>query len=152
MLLAKARLHQRGALPADYEVRFCHPTGVDGAFMSHFGLSREDVLSAAELPESEIPAWLLSHGGPERIQEWNRIVVNLGRPGFPMAERFPVALATVYRHIDSRGLTTVFGVLGADVRIDGQALRAPTSLQHQPSAGVAAEYLRPPPAPLRASG
>ena len=42
------------------------------------------------------------------------MAVNLGRPGFPMADRFPVALASVYKHVDSRGLTTVFEVLEAD--------------------------------------
>lgn len=31
-----------------------------------------------------------------------------------MAERFPIALATAYKHIDSRGMTTVFEVLEAD--------------------------------------
>lgn len=113
-ILAKARLFKRGALPSDYAARFCHPTGVDGHFLSHFGLTREDMLAAAELPESEVPAWFLSRTRAERIQEWNRIAVNLGRPGFPMAERFPIALATAYKHIDSRGMTTVFEVLEAD--------------------------------------
>lgn len=113
-ILAKARLFKQGALPPDYAARFCHPTGVDGHFLSHFGLTCEDVLAAADLPESEAPARLLSRAGAERIQEWNRIAVNLGRPGFPMAERFPIALATAYKHIDSQGMTTVFEVLEAD--------------------------------------
>jgi hypothetical protein len=82
--------------------------------MSHFGLSRDDVLSAAELPDSEVAAWFLSRGGPERIQEWNRIALNLGWPGFPMAECLPVALAATYKNVAGRGLTTVFEVLEAD--------------------------------------
>lgn len=113
-ILAKARLLHRGALPEEYEARFCHPTGVDGLFVSHFGLTREDVLSATLLADSEIPDWLLSRTSPERIQEWNQIALNLGRPGYPMADRFPVALTTVYKHVDSRGMTTVFEVLEAD--------------------------------------
>ena len=43
-----------------------------------------------------------------------QVAINLGRPGYPMAERFPVALATTYKHVDSHGLTTVFEVLEAD--------------------------------------
>lgn len=113
-ILAKARFLQQGMLPEEYEARFCQPTGVDGHFVAYFGLSREDVLSAAALADSEIPEWFLSRTTSEQIQEWNRIAVNLGRPGFPMAERLPVALATVYNHIDSRGMTTVFEVLEAD--------------------------------------
>lgn len=113
-ILAKARLSKQGALPPDYAARFCHPTGVDGHFLSHFSLTREDILAAAELPESEVLAWLSSRARAEHIQEWNRIAVNLGRPGFPMAERLPIALATAYKHIDSRGMTTVFEVLEAD--------------------------------------
>lgn len=113
-ILAKARLLQRSALPPDYEARFCHPTGVDGHFLSHFGLTKEDVLAAAPLPDTEVGSWFLSRSNSEHIQEWNRIASNLGRPGFPMAERFPVALATVYKHVDARGLTTVFEVLEAD--------------------------------------
>jgi hypothetical protein len=113
-ILAKARLLKRGALPPDYDARFCHPTGVDGLFLSHFRLTREDVLAVAALPDAEVGSWFLSRSSSERIQEWNRIAFNLGRPGFPMADRFPVALATVYKHVDSRGMTTVFEVLEAD--------------------------------------
>ncbi|MGD0060167.1 MAG: DUF5069 domain-containing protein [Verrucomicrobiia bacterium] len=113
-ILAKARLLKSGALSPDCEARFCHPTGVDGLFLSHFGLTREGVLALAALPDAEVGAWFLSRTNSERIQEWNRMAVNLGRPGFPMADRFPVALASVYKHVDSRGLTTVFEVLEAD--------------------------------------
>ena len=40
--------------------------------------------------------------------------MNLGRPGFPMVERFPVALATAYSHLAELKLETVFEVLEAD--------------------------------------
>ena len=115
-ILAKARLSQRGALPPDYEARFCHPNGVDGLFLSHFGLSREEVMSAARLSDEEVVQWFLSRiaGSAKRVEEWNQVGVNLGKPGYPLADRFPVALATVYKHVDSRGLTTVFEVLEAD--------------------------------------
>ena len=113
-ILVKARLLQRGELPTEYGARFCHPTGVDMQFLEHLGLSREDILAAAMLLDSEIPAWLESRVRRERVEKWNHIALNLGRPGFPMAERLPVALATSYKHIDPQGKTTIFEVLEAD--------------------------------------
>jgi len=49
-----------------------------------------------------------------RVAEWNHIAVNLGRPGFPLAERLPVALETTYKHLKGRGLECVFDMLDAD--------------------------------------
>ncbi|MBW8864192.1 MAG: hypothetical protein JF609_04565, partial [Verrucomicrobia bacterium] len=43
-ILAKARLLQRNELPPEYAARFCHATGVDGQFLLHFNLTREQVL------------------------------------------------------------------------------------------------------------
>ena len=113
-ILAKARLLQRGSLPEHYAARFCHPTGVDGVFLSHFGLRRDDIVCAAAMSDDKASEWFGSRTNAERVEQWNQIAVNLGRPGYPMAERFPVALATTYKHVDSRGLTTVFEVLEAD--------------------------------------
>ena len=113
-ILAKARGLQTGTLPPDYAARFCHTGGVDGAFLAHFGFTREDILEAAALPDVEIGAWLLAHTSAQRVAEWNHVAVNLGRPGFPLAGRLPVALATTYKHIDPQGKTTIFEVLEAD--------------------------------------
>lgn len=113
-ILAKARLLKSGDLPPDYAARFCHPGGVDGQFLGYFGLTREDMLAAAEWQDDKVVAWFQSRNGFESIKAWNRIAVNLGRPGFPMAERLPVALATIYQHINPQGITTVFEVLEAD--------------------------------------
>jgi hypothetical protein len=115
-IIAKARLLLRHELPEDYVVRFAHPTGVDGHFLAHFGLSRDDVLAIAPRTDAEVAEWFLQRTGDVggMIATWNEIALNLGRPGYPLAERFPIALATTYRHIDSRGMTTVFEVLEAD--------------------------------------
>jgi hypothetical protein len=115
-ILAKARQSQGGLLHQDYAANFCNPKGVDGIFMAHFGLSREEILSAAALTDNKAAEWFLPRTTPERIAQWNHTGLNLGRPGYPMAERFPVALATTYNNVDSRGLTTVFEVLEADER------------------------------------
>jgi hypothetical protein len=115
-ILAKARLFKSGELPPEYAARFGHPGGVDGQFLNYFGLAREDMLAAADLPDDKVVAWFQSRYNTDRIVEWNRIAVNLGRPGFPMAERLPVALATTYKHVNPEGITTVFEVLEADER------------------------------------
>jgi hypothetical protein len=119
-ILSKARHLQRGTLPADYAANFCHPKGVDGLFLAHFGLSREDIISAATLSDDEVAKWFLARTGmsEKRIEEWNQTALNLGRPGYPMAERFVAALASTYKNVAGRGLTTVFEVLDEDEKLD----------------------------------
>ena len=115
-IIAKARLIQSGALPSEYEVRFCHPTGVNAQFLSFFGLKKEDALSASRGNDDEVGSWFgeLTAQRPSIISEWNFLAENLGRPGFPMAERLPVALSTVYKHLDPSKITSVFEALEAD--------------------------------------
>jgi hypothetical protein len=113
-ILTKGRRLQAGSLPPEYAARFCHATGVDGQFLIHFALTREEVLRLAALPESEAVTVFLSQTSPGRIQEWNHIALNLGRPGFPLAERFPVAVATAYKHVATPEMTTIFELLEAD--------------------------------------
>lgn len=115
-LVAKARLYKARSLPAEYANRFCHPTGVDHQFLSFFDLNRDSLLGAVDLDDSAFTTWFL--GQPQvtesRIADWNRLAVNLGRSGFPMAERLPVALSTSYKHLDSSGITSVFEAIEQD--------------------------------------
>lgn len=115
-IIAKARLIRDGKLEADYASRFCHPTGVDGQFISFFHLTKDDVLTASEREDEEVATWFTGREekSETRIREWNHLATNLGRPGFPMAERLPVALSTVYSHLQDRNLASVFEVLEAD--------------------------------------
>lgn len=115
-IVAKARLLRAGQLPPEYAERFCHASGVDGQFIAFFELDRETILSVCERSDAEVEAWFkaLPTALLGRILEWNHIAINLGRSGFPMAERLPVALATSYKHLADRGLETVFAVLEAD--------------------------------------
>lgn len=115
-ILTKARLFVRGELPRDYLVPFCHRAGVDGQFLAHFGLTKDEVLAAAARPEGAIEAWWLARPGVTResIAAWNQLAVNLGRPGFPMSERLPIALQTVYKNVAARNPCSVFEVLEAD--------------------------------------
>lgn len=113
-ILAKARLLQKALLPPDYAARFCHPSGVDGHFLAHFGLNRDEIVAAAAKPDDAAAAWFRSRASDDAIRRWNETSVNFGRPGYPLADRFPVALATIYKNYASRGFTTVFEVLEAD--------------------------------------
>ena len=119
-ILAKARLSVARQLPPEYESRFGHPTGTDGQFLSFFRVSKEDLVTICGQSDSAVAAWFLSlpTASPSRISEWNHIAVNLGRPGFPMAERLPVALATIYKHLVDGKFETVFEVLEADEKND----------------------------------
>jgi len=118
-ILAKARLLQRGELPPGYAERFCHPTGVDRLFLNHFHLQREDIVAAAGRTDEEVAAWFTARpaGRAESIAHWNDTALNLGRPGYPLAERLPIAKTTVYKNVDSTGMTTVFELLEADDRL-----------------------------------
>ncbi len=113
-LLAKARALATGALPPEYADRFCHPSGVDGQFLSYFKLTRDDVVALAARPDADAARWFVTRFPAEVIEGWNDLGLNLGRPGYPMAERLPVALATAYKHVNSQGITSVFQVLEAD--------------------------------------
>ncbi len=117
-IIAKARLLAANQLPAEYVPRFGHPGGTDGQFLSYFSLTREDIVRIAPASDEEVAAWFKSlpstHG--DRIAGWNHLAVNLGRPGFPMAERLPVALTTTYQHLAHLNPSTIFALLEADER------------------------------------
>ena len=122
-IVAKARLFAAGKLPEDYASRFGHVSGVDGYFLTHFRLTRDEILAMASQPDAEFAGWFASRidCSEKQIAEWNHIAVNLGRPGFPMAERFPVAKATIYKHVAKDSHETVFEVLEADEGIEPPA-------------------------------
>jgi len=115
-LIGKARLIARGQLPEEFVARFCHPDGVDGQFLAHFKLDREQILATGTMNDSEVEHWFLALPTvtPEIISGWNHKAINLGRPGYPMAERLQLGLTTVYQHLADQGYETVFEVLAAD--------------------------------------
>ena len=122
-IIAKARLLREGVLPEEYSTRFCAPTGVDGHFITFFSLTREEVLDAAVLGDDEILPWFMGLPivTPASIHEWNHIAVNLGRPGFPMDDRLPIAKTTTYSHLDAANVETVFEMIALD---EAQAVAA----------------------------
>ena len=115
-IIAKARLFESGALPTEYADRFCHPTGVDAQFLRFFELQQEDINRASRGTDKQVAVWFgaLTASRPSLIAQWNDFAQNLGRSGFPMAERLPIALATTYKHLQSSKFSSVFEVIEAD--------------------------------------
>jgi hypothetical protein len=115
-IMAKARLLQAGRLPDEYSTRFCAPNGVDGHFTTFFSLTREDVLDAALLGEDEVLPWFMALPivNPASIQEWNHIAENLGRPGYAMDDRLPLAKTTTYADLDTSQVETIFQLIELD--------------------------------------
>lgn len=113
---AKAQLIENDALPDPYKRAFCHREGVDGHFLSHFNLERDALLAACHLPDDEFEHWFmgLPDNNEGHIATWNMLAVNLGRPGYPMAERFQWAMGQYYTHLVDQQLETVFTMIEAD--------------------------------------
>lgn len=115
-IIAKARAIKTGELPHEYAERFGAPDSVDGVFLGFFGLSADQIAESAASSDASVAQWFEHVPGvtAQRVREWNHTAMNLGRPGFPMAERLPIALTTKYRHLANRGIETVFEMLNAD--------------------------------------
>lgn len=115
-MLAKARLFERGQLPTEYAARFGNTGGVDSQFLAFFDIGEHELQEASALSDEQAEVWFASRvaSSEARIREWNEIAVNLGRPGYPLADRFPVALQTTYRHIADQRPATIFEALVLD--------------------------------------
>ena len=112
-LTDKIRLHLAGQLPEDYQKPLFHARGVDGFFMNHFGLSKEELLAAAQASNHDdavMAAWFESRIGKdeEKKKSWNELSVNLGKPGQPMHETLAWAKKKWNFPADGPGLGSVF--------------------------------------------
>lgn len=114
----KCRLHLAGALPPDYQLPFCHPRASDGAFLAHFGLTKEDALAvvAAAPDDDAVFAALAACGGftAEKIAAWNALAPNLGRPGFPCEKSFAWARQHYFPTCTDPRVDSVFTAIAWD--------------------------------------
>lgn len=119
-ILEKAKLKKNGLLPEDYQRSFCQPNRVDGYFLSFFSIDEEELLNVCEATREEIQIWFTSHKGvsSQKIEKWNNLSENFGKAGFPMHERLPVALSTIYKNVSHLAPQTVFQVLEADEKAE----------------------------------
>jgi hypothetical protein len=133
-IIAKARAMKTGELPQEYAARFGAANGVDGLFLGFFDLSADQITEAAALDDAAVEKWFNEMPGvtAQRIREWNHTAVNLGRPGFPMADRLPIAPTSKYRHLANRGVETIFQILNADEETGAAAGTPPMPGQTPP--------------------
>ena len=114
----KTRLHLAGKLPAEYVTSFCHPRGLDGTFLGHFGLEKETIVEAIRQrdDEVEIGRWFAAtvEEFTERRAAWQRVAPRLGLPGEPMHDVLQWAVKNVYTECRDPACDTVFKVLDWD--------------------------------------
>lgn len=115
-IIAKARALRKGELPEDYVIRFGAVDGVDGLFLRFFDLTKEQIAAVADQPDAAVARWFenLPTVSAKRIEDWNHVGANLGRPGFPLADRLPIGPQSKYAHLAGRNIQTIFAMLSAD--------------------------------------
>ena len=121
----KIRLHLAGTLPPDYQAPLFHERGVDGFFMRHFGLSKEELLAAVQESkgdDAKMAAWFESRiGSDEQVKtSWNELSVNLGKPGQPMHETLTWAKKKWGFKCDDATIDSVFKTIVWDEERIGQ--------------------------------
>ena len=99
--IAKVRLHDAGKLNEDYQLAFCHPRGVDGRFLEHFGLEKDGAIRAILgcASDAECEQWFMSLPDvtSERIDAWNEFAPRIGGPGQPGERELAFMLRKIYR-------------------------------------------------------
>ena len=99
-LADKIRLQNRGKLPHDYVRLLGHPRGIDGHFLRHFGLNKENTLEgiARQTDDAGVEQWFRNQAGVSEsiIQSWNQLAPNLGRTGWPGEAELAIARELFY--------------------------------------------------------
>jgi hypothetical protein len=100
-ILDKARCHLAGTLHPDFVTPFCHPIATDGAFLTHFALSKDELLAAvreAGPDDVHIARWFLARAASaaDRIAAWNTLAPHIGKPGYPMERGFRFMVRQLY--------------------------------------------------------
>ena len=117
-LVDKVRHHLTGTLPEEFRRYLFHSKGLDGVFMGYFGLTSGEIVEAVRLPQgddSRIESWFSHRVGSDQQHksEWNKLALNLGRQGYPMADSFPRARKVVH-NCDDPSIDTCFKLLDWD--------------------------------------
>ena len=115
----KVRLHLAGILPEDYQMPLFHERGVDGFFMRHFGLAKEELLAAVQASGSDdgkVAAWFETRisSDEQKKKSWNELSVNLGKPGQPMHETLAWAKKKYGFQCDDPNIDSVFKTIEWD--------------------------------------
>jgi len=97
----KTRHHLAGTLHPDFVMPYCHPLATDGAFLAHFGISKDEIIEVIRLSagdDERVTSWFRSLPGyrPETVRSWNALAPNLGEEGYPVRRGFLFMLKTYY--------------------------------------------------------
>jgi hypothetical protein len=114
----KARQHEAGTLPSDYQRGFCSSLGIDGVFFAHFALTKEEILTAIarEKTDVAISGWFTGRtdSSAEKIRAWNELAPNIGRTGFPGHRTFQWGLKKIYANCTDSRVTSGFTAIAWD--------------------------------------
>ena len=97
----KTRLHLAGTLAPDFIFPYCHPLATDGAFLQHFGLTREGITEAirqAAGSDESVAGWFRRQPDctDEKVRAWNVLAPDLGRAGYPVHRGYQFMLKMYY--------------------------------------------------------
>ena len=117
----KARAMLDGTLPPEYLERFGDRRGMDGAFLRFFRLKKEafvEAVRASNGSDIAVAKWFYAHPGVTdgKVEEWNRIAPDFGKPGEPGFEAFQSMMVNIYKDAPYSGVESVFEVIEADER------------------------------------
>lgn len=114
----KARHHLAGTLAKDYQGAFCNPLGIDGVFLGHFAVKRDEILDMLrrEANDEAVGQWFVSRpdASPEKIRLWNELAPNIGSPGFPGERMFKWTMKHIYPGCSDVRVTTIFRAIAWD--------------------------------------
>ncbi|MEO6845918.1 MAG: DUF5069 domain-containing protein [Chthoniobacterales bacterium] len=118
-LIDKTNHTYKDTLTEDYAFAFCHPKGIDGAFLNFFDLSKEDFLEAVKSSDgddSKVAEWFLKQPGvsEEKIQQWNTLAPTLGAKDQPMHNTFLWVQKNIVKNCDDPTVDTIFKILDWD--------------------------------------
>lgn len=116
----KARLSLVGSLPREYRAVFGNRRGVDGQFLAHFGVTKDEFLAAVQqgVDDAAMASWFASEAQRvASIGEWNELAPTLGRAGTAMEASFAKA-RLLYSDIDfGDDVDTVFEAICRDEKL-----------------------------------
>jgi hypothetical protein len=115
----KTRWRARGDLPTDYEIAFCSPHGVDGVFLQHFFLDKDELLAVIARHSSDdraIGAWFVNRAesAPERIAAWNRLAPEIGKANQPGQRGLRFMLRRLYPNGHDARIVSAFTAIAFD--------------------------------------
>jgi hypothetical protein len=115
----KVRKFLDGTLPPEYALRLGESRAMDGVFLRHFGLTKQQVLEAVRASagnDGSVLEWFRAQPGvtADRINKWNQLAPNIGRPGHLGHELFRQLVTEVYPGAPYTGVESVFEVIEAD--------------------------------------